>query len=45
MGGFAYIDTSFPRVPGDSARLMTEEFQATGKILTNYQVLLLWYSN
>ncbi|KAF2344949.1 MAM domain, partial [Trinorchestia longiramus] len=28
-GGFAVIDSSYPRRPGDRARLMTEEFQAT----------------
>lgn len=29
MGGFAMIDSGYPRRPGDRARLMTQEFQAT----------------
>uniref|UniRef100_A0A6A7FLR1 MAM and LDL-receptor class A domain-containing protein 2-like n=1 Tax=Hirondellea gigas TaxID=1518452 RepID=A0A6A7FLR1_9CRUS len=29
MGGFAVIDSGYPRRPGDRARLLTEEFQAT----------------
>ncbi|KAK7075223.1 hypothetical protein SK128_016275 [Halocaridina rubra] len=29
MGGYAYIDTGYPRTPGDRARLMSQEFQGT----------------
>ncbi|XP_063218533.1 MAM and LDL-receptor class A domain-containing protein 1-like [Bacillus rossius redtenbacheri] len=29
-GGYAYIDTSYPRRPGDVARLQSMEFDATG---------------
>ncbi|XP_066937101.1 MAM and LDL-receptor class A domain-containing protein 1-like [Macrobrachium rosenbergii] len=29
MGGYAFIDSSYPRRPGDRARLMSQEFQGT----------------
>lgn len=29
-GGYAYIDTSYPRRPGDIAKLSSPEFDATG---------------
>jgi hypothetical protein len=29
-GGYAYIDSSYPRRPGDFARLSSMEFEATG---------------
>ncbi|KAK3871532.1 hypothetical protein Pcinc_023337 [Petrolisthes cinctipes] len=29
MGGYAFIDSSYPRRPGDTARLMSQEFQGT----------------
>ncbi|ROT72905.1 putative MAM domain-containing protein 2-like [Penaeus vannamei] len=29
MGGYAFIDSSYPRRPGDKARLMSQEFQGT----------------
>ncbi|XP_045139382.1 MAM and LDL-receptor class A domain-containing protein 1-like isoform X3 [Portunus trituberculatus] len=29
LGGYAFIDTGFPRRPGDVARLMSQEFQGT----------------
>lgn len=29
-GGYAYIDSSYPRRPGDFARLSSIEFEATG---------------
>lgn len=30
-GGYAYIDSSYPRRPGDVAKLSSEEFDSTGK--------------
>jgi hypothetical protein len=32
-GGYAYIDSSYPRRPGDFARLSSMEFDATGAVL------------
>lgn len=29
-GGYAYIDSSYPRRPGDTARLSSMEFEPTG---------------
>ncbi|XP_069156146.1 MAM and LDL-receptor class A domain-containing protein 1 isoform X2 [Procambarus clarkii] len=29
MGGYAFIDSGYPRRPGDRARLMSQEFQST----------------
>lgn len=31
MGGYAFIDSGFPRRPGDIARLMSQEFQGTSE--------------
>lgn len=30
-GGYAYIDSSYPRRPGDVAKLSSIEFEATGE--------------
>ena len=30
-GGYAYIDSSYPRRPGDLAKLSSIEFEATGE--------------
>lgn len=32
-GGYAYIDSSYPRRPGDIAKLSSMEFEPTGKVL------------
>jgi len=48
-GGYAFIDSSYPRRPGDMARMSSMEFDPTGKkyvdtrsvlIITRAQILM-----
>lgn len=34
-GGYAFIDSSYPRRPGDVARLSSQEFEPTGCYIHN----------
>jgi len=35
-GGYAYIDSSYPRRPGDTAKLTSMEFEPTGTVMYRF---------
>lgn len=35
-GGYAYIDSSYPRRPGDTAKLSSMEFEPTGTVMYKF---------
>jgi hypothetical protein len=35
-GGYAYIDSSYPRRPGDIAKLSSMEFEPTGTVMYRF---------
>lgn len=41
-GGYAFTDSSYPRRPGDVARMSSMEFEATGKRKENTSITILF---